>query len=147
MAEESEISLKNQVLAMLETFERLSKADPAEVDLWSLKRLADIWRVARASSSFWRDRLPKWAEVHGSTETITQLLARLPITSRSEFQNTSDFSSVWLPGSNAIEYVSVSTSGSTGKPVRVLKHAPRAKDIFHGSLQGEKPLLTFGNGE
>ena len=127
---------KQLSLDLLERFQDLSRSSPQDVERFALEKLAEIWRVARQSNSWWRQYLPPWREVFDPSLGMNGLLAKLPVMTRSVVQDSAAFSSVWLANSSVNEYGSASTSGSTGKPVKVLKHGPSYDiGIFAASLQ------------
>lgn len=115
---------KANTLAVLEQFKVLTKVDSQVLNTWVLGRLAQLWKVARSSNSWWHGYLPRGSEVFRDSVRVDQILSRLPVMQRATVQAMGDFSAIWLPGSNRDQYGFASTSGSTGKPVRIIKHAP-----------------------
>ena len=115
---------KATTLGLLKEFQTLASSEPERLNAWIVARLGHLWRTARTSNSWWHHYLPPGGNVFGNSLRAEEILQRVPVLTRTMIQEVSDFSAVWISGSNRLQYGIASTSGSTGKPVKVIKHAP-----------------------
>jgi phenylacetate-CoA ligase len=115
---------KAATINLMNEFLTLASSEPGHLNSWILSRLGYLWKTARASNSWWHQHLPPGASLFDDFRQVEEILQRLPVLTRTMVQEASDFTAVWIPGSNRLQYGVASTSGSTGKPVKIIKHAP-----------------------
>ena len=110
-------------LQLRDGFVRLAHASADVVEQTVLADLKLLVEHARTRVPYYQQLLGHISDVN-SYESSEQLLAALPILTRSQVQENLDALQFREPGLNPNLYEGQSTSGSTSKPVTVFKFAP-----------------------
>ena len=118
---------KVEVLALRDTYLKMSKTLMKDLDLSLRNELAQLVRHSVNTSQWWRNRL-KDSNLNAST--MQELVNSLPITRRSDVQDNFEEMKIYIPKTDLKDYILQKTTGSTGQPIQVIKYHPLySKDI------------------
>ena len=111
------------VLQLRDQFLALARGSKEELENYQFNELKNIIKFSKQRIPYYTNSLESIDDVE-NFDSLTELLAALPILSRRQAQENFDGLYFKAPDQDPNDYVVQSTSGSTGKPVSVVKFAP-----------------------
>ena len=112
---------KDEVLSAFEALLATSVMPWSQLEPLVLRDLQSLLNFAIQHSPWWRERLQS---ARLDAATMNELVASLPITTRTTVQDELDNMAIFIPGSDPKDYPVQKTTGSTGQPVLVVKYWP-----------------------
>jgi len=112
---------KVEVLALRDTYLKMSRTPMKELDLSLRDELIQLVRHSVNTSQWWRNQM-KNANLNATS--MQELVSTLPITSRSDVQDDFEEMKIYIPNTDLKDYILQKTTGSTGQPIQVIKYNP-----------------------